>query len=258
MIKKISICGKGGSGKSVITSLFAKVLRDKGFNILVVDTDESNIGLHRMLNLEDAPQTLTQSFGGRKEVVKYWNENRLKDLVSDTIKRKDIVTKDRIGLLAVGKIIEGGGGCACPLSAITKAFLKIYEPKDDEILLLDTDAGVEHFGRGNEKNIDAVVIVVDPSYESVELAERSKKLALELGIPDERFYILTNKVDVETNKVLIKSLKEKGLEKNFVGSVGFDPVIQESSLFGRPMIEYGGSAVRDIEKIVDKILFQHS
>ena len=253
MIQKISICGKGGSGKSVIITLLVKVLRDRGFNILIVDADESNTGLYRMLNFEDAPETLAQSFGGREGVMKYWNENRLDDLLSDTIKRKSIITKNGIGLLAIGKIVDAGGGCACPLNAVVRAFLKIYKPDDNEILLVDTEAGVEHLGRGNEKYVDAIIIVVDPSYESLELAKRAKKLALKLGIAEERVHIVANKVDDDINKILMEGLKERGLEANVVGSIKSDPKIQEASMLGRPIIEYKGSVVKDIEEIIDKI-----
>ena len=254
MIQKISICGKGGSGKSVIITLLGKILRDRGFNILIVDADESNTGLYRMLNFENAPETLANSFGGRKGIRKYWNENKLDDLLSDTIKRKSIITKNGIGLLSIGKIVDAGGGCACPLNAVVRAFLKIYKPDDNEILLMDTEAGVEHLGRGNEKYVDAIIIVVDPSYESLELVTKAKGLAVKLGIADKRVHVITNKVDNNINKILIKGLKTKGLEANVVGSVRFDPKIQEASMLGRPIIQYEGNAVKDIEKIINKIM----
>ena len=48
---KILICGKGGSGKSTIASLLAKSMAEKGHNVLVIDSDESNFGLHRQLGM---------------------------------------------------------------------------------------------------------------------------------------------------------------------------------------------------------------
>ena len=39
---KISVCGKGGSGKSTIVSLLAHQSAARGFRTLVVDADESN------------------------------------------------------------------------------------------------------------------------------------------------------------------------------------------------------------------------
>ncbi len=46
---KVTICGKGGCGKSTVTSLLAKALARRGNEVLVIDSDESNYGLHRQL-----------------------------------------------------------------------------------------------------------------------------------------------------------------------------------------------------------------
>ncbi len=48
---KLLICGKGGSGKSTISALLAKAMEKLGRNVLLMDADESNIGLYRMLGM---------------------------------------------------------------------------------------------------------------------------------------------------------------------------------------------------------------
>ena len=63
MQMKITICGKGGCGKSTITSLLAKALARRGKEVLVIDSDESNYGLHRQLGME-LPGDFTGYFGG--------------------------------------------------------------------------------------------------------------------------------------------------------------------------------------------------
>lgn len=67
-MKKIAVCGKGGSGKSVVTALLASGIREKGRQVLVVDSDESNTGLHRMLGFDAAPEPLIDFMGGKKKV----------------------------------------------------------------------------------------------------------------------------------------------------------------------------------------------
>jgi len=49
---KLIVCGKGGSGKSVISALLAKDLAKRGYKVLVIDNDESNFGLHHLLGME--------------------------------------------------------------------------------------------------------------------------------------------------------------------------------------------------------------
>ena len=46
---KLILCGKGGSGKSRISALLARAYAARGMRLLVVDSDESNFGLHRQL-----------------------------------------------------------------------------------------------------------------------------------------------------------------------------------------------------------------
>ena len=66
---KIAICGKGGCGKSATAALLAKALARAGKRVLVVDSDESNYGLHRQLGME-LPKDFTAFFGGKENVLK--------------------------------------------------------------------------------------------------------------------------------------------------------------------------------------------
>ena len=61
---RIAVCGKGGSGKSTISALLAKEMA-KTKNVLVLDIDESNYGLHSQLGMA-APRDLMEYFGGKK------------------------------------------------------------------------------------------------------------------------------------------------------------------------------------------------
>jgi len=65
---KISVCGKGGSGKSALTSLLTNQAISKGLGVLVLDSDESNSGLLKMLGFENPPLPLMELIGGKKKL----------------------------------------------------------------------------------------------------------------------------------------------------------------------------------------------
>ena len=67
-MKKIAVCGKGGSGKSTVVALLTHGARDRGCRVLVVDSDESNPGLYRVLGFDRRPEPLLKLVGGKKEV----------------------------------------------------------------------------------------------------------------------------------------------------------------------------------------------
>jgi CO dehydrogenase maturation factor len=100
--------------------------------------------------------------------------------------------KGGINLLAIGKIRDFGEGCACPFNALSADLLRMLELSKDEFALVDTDAGVEHFGRGVETGCDLILMVIDPSQESIRLAEKVTKISESAGKP--LYYVLNNKV----------------------------------------------------------------
>jgi predicted RNA-binding protein len=88
---KISVCGKGGNGKSVLTSLLASQALSRGLGVIVVDSDESNFGLFKMLGFETPPVPLMELVGGKKKLREnmclstlYVNsENMQKEIMED-------------------------------------------------------------------------------------------------------------------------------------------------------------------------------
>ena len=54
--------------KSTITAMFAKYLVSEGMRVLVIDADESNRSLYRMLGLQAPKSTLMEDLGGRVAV----------------------------------------------------------------------------------------------------------------------------------------------------------------------------------------------
>ena len=199
---KILICGKGGCGKSTIVALLAKEMEARRNKVLVIDSDESNIGLHSRLGMEK-PEDFMNYFGGKKLLFEKTKEMkdkwRLNDLPTDYLTRKG-----NIRLLSMGKIYQFGEGCACPINALSSKFLEIIDLRDGEFLIADTDAGIEHFGRGVEQGVDILLVIVDPSWESILLAKKISELGQQVDKPV--YYILNRVADQETRDFLLNSI----------------------------------------------------
>lgn len=198
---KVIIAGKGGCGKSTISALLAKALARRGKRVLVIDTDESNFGLHSQLGLE-RPEDFMNYFGGKKVLFE-----RVKTLQErwelDKLPQEYLSEKGNIKLLAMGKIYDFGEGCSCPINALSSRFLEILELKDDEFVIADTDAGIEHLGRGVEKGCDLILAVVEPSQESIRLAMKIVEMGAAI---DKQVYYVLNKVNGETQRIISRSL----------------------------------------------------
>jgi len=197
---KILLCGKGGSGKSTLSVLIARTLKNRGYRVLLVDADESNFGLYRLVGVSP-PMSLMDSLGGKRGFKQKLNAPLHSDgaesilperLRIDEIPEACIARSDGIRLMVIGKIHDFGEGCACPMGVLSKMVLSRLDEDDDEIVVIDTEAGVEHFGRGVDQACDMVIGVVDPSFESFMLAGKISDMARNAGTA--AFFIL-NKVD---------------------------------------------------------------
>ena len=233
---KILICGKGGSGKSTIASLLAKDLEIKGFRILVIDADESNYGLRVQLGLED-PKELMDQLGGKKAVVdKMWADRSAGEKSAifseswsiDEIPGECVSKKDNLYLLQIGKVKHFGEGCACPMGGLSRDFLNRLKLGPKDIAVIDTEAGVEHLGRSVESGVDVILLVLDPSYESIRLSEKISAMAKEAG-KSVRFVL--NKMD----KATADKISNKIGKEHVVGFVPFTLSIQEKGLSGEEL-----------------------
>ena len=205
---KIIICGKGGCGKSTTAALLAKAYQREGRNVLVVDSDESNYGLYRQLGLE-LPEDFTHYFGGKKGAYRVFDDKGYvfdeKWNISD-IPREFLTGDGNLHLMAIGKIAEAEEGCACGMGFTAKMLLDNLETGENDVVIVDTEAGVEHFGRGLDRFADVILMVIDPSYESIRLSEKVYDMAQALDKP---VYFILNKADAEQAEITKAALRDK-------------------------------------------------
>ena len=248
---KISVCGKGGSGKSTLTGLLAKEAEARGLKVLVVDSDESNSGLYRTLGFEEPPTPLMELVGGKKKLKQKMGQTNI--LNETSIRIQDIpagyiLGRNGLQLVSIGKILQSLEGCACPMGVLNREFLKKLQLQENEIALIDMEAGVEHFGRGVDASIDAILIIVEPSYESMAIARRIKEISAGMGKP---FWAVLNKVKSDGVEAKLKTDLGKS-SIDVIGVIPDDPVVFEASFEGR---SFGsGAAAIAAEEVLNFLL----
>lgn len=118
-----------------------------------------------------------------------------------------ITEKDGIKLIAIGKIHEVGEGCACTMGVLAKQFIEILRLNFDEVAITDTEVGIEHFGRAVEKSGDVILMVIDPSYESIKLSEKVLELSASI---DKWVYFVLNKVEDSNEQFMQEVIGDRG------------------------------------------------
>lgn len=248
---KISVCGKGGSGKSTIVTLLAQELVRRGREILIIDADESNYGLHRHLGMEK-PEDFMEYVGGKPAFVQNRGENPkefMEQYFKGTWMIRDIpgryyTEKDGIRLMSSGKIQEAGEGCACPFNAVLKTFVEHLSLEEGQVAIFDMEAGIEHFGRGIDDDMNVILMVCDPSYESIQLAEKITSIAEKIQKP---VYYILNKVEGDMEKILRKKISRP---ENILCIIPVNKEIQAEGLSGEKVTV----SVPEIGKIADKVI----
>ena len=122
-----------------------------------------------------------------------------------------------------------------------------------DVTIIDLEASIEHLSRGTIRHVDALLVVTEPYYRSLETAGRTIPLAVDLGI--ERISVVGNKVRTEREEAAIREYcARQGFDLRAI--VPFDENVTEADLQGRALIDVapGAPAVRAIEELASDVL----
>jgi len=251
---KIEISGKGGSGKSTVSVLLARSMKKLGYRVLLVDGDESNIGLEKLAGVS-CPVHLLDYLGGKQGFKARLNQTMAidnpaglfsgKQKIDDLPKECIAETEDGVEILVIGKIHHIGEGCACPMGVLSKKFLASLDTADNEVILVDAEAGVEHFGRNIVGECDLIVGVVDPTAESFLLARKMAQMAETGG---KNICFVLNKVEPEIEGFMKQQLDAAKV----VGIIPNNHAIFMNSLAGKALFQ----TLPEIDEICLKICNQ--
>lgn len=196
---KIAISGKGGVGKTTLAALLSQTFADRGRDVLAVDGDpapslagalgmpaELHAGLRPIAEMDELIEERTGAKPGASGGFFTLNPR------VDDLPERFSISHRGVRLLEMGAVDSGGAGCICPESALLKTLFTHLLFRDDDVVLFDMYAGVEHLGRATVDFVDAMLIVVEPTRRSLATASQIGKLATDIGLT--RMWLVGNRV----------------------------------------------------------------
>jgi CO dehydrogenase maturation factor len=207
------ITGKGGVGKTTITALLAHLFAEKGFTTLAVDEDPQMnlpyaVGIPREESDRIVP--LAKNFDyveektGARPGAGWGLMLKLNPDVSDVVTRFGAKGPGGVNLLVMGTVEQAAGGCLCPENTLLEAVIRYINLREGEVILMDTPAGVEHFGRTIARGFDQALLITDPTFNAVQVVRHAAQLAKDLGIRS--VYLVINRIRSENDVRKVQEL----------------------------------------------------
>ncbi len=208
---KIAISGKGGVGKTTISSMIAYGLAKRGRQVLAIDADPNGslaeaLGYDpekngRIIPLIEQKSLIEERTGAKPgDMGGYFVLNpRTDDLIE-----KFSIEVNGIRVMVMGGLKEALTGCYCSENALLRSFLRHLMVERDEWVVLDMEAGFEHLTRGTAQSVDLLLIVVEPGSRSVSTAKKITTLARQAGIP--KIAYIANKIHNDGQLAQISSM----------------------------------------------------
>ncbi len=257
---RVVITGKGGAGKTTLTALLAKLLKREGLNVLAVDEDPQ-INLPYALGIPPEREIIPISRNidyveektGARPGEAWGVMLTLNPDVSDVVERFGLRTDDGINLLVMGSVVQAATGCLCPENALLDAIVRYISLREGEVILMDTQAGVEHFGRALADGFSQAIIITEPTFNALQVALHSAKLASQLGIP--HIYLAVNKVRGEEDRKKIERLGGEKLEAfEEIFYLPYDEEVWKNEPDISPLVDMDVPYVREAKKIKEALL----
>ena len=252
---KLAITGKGGVGKTTVSSLLARLFAADGSNVIAIDANpDANLAaaigisadeIESITPIAELKDLIQERTGASPDSIGSFFKVNPK---VDDIPERFSVQRDNIKLLVMGTVKKGGSGCLCPEGSMLKSLLSHLVLSRSDVVIMDMDAGVENLGRGTAKAVDAFIIVVEPGIRSFQTARAIRKLATDLGVT--KTYIIGSKVQSEDDK---KFISENLSDFEILGFMNFNPEIAEADRLGESVYDTAPRAVADIKTIKNKL-----
>ncbi len=194
--KILTVAGKGGVGKTSISSAMVRILTEEHpeARVLAIDADPA-IGLTTALGV-DPPDTLD---GIRKKIVNSVEEGKPKEAIEMLNEARfrifDTMVEDqKFSFLAIGR--PEAAGCYCKVNAyLTEVFSLLAH--DYAFVVIDGEAGIEQINRRVMEKVTHLFLITDPSRKGCKVVDTIKGVADELVMYD-KCGVIVNRVKEES------------------------------------------------------------
>ena len=252
---KLAITGKGGVGKTTLTSLLARIYSTEGKKVIAIDANpDANLATalgisvdesHRITPIAELQELIQERTGAKPS--SFGTFFKLNPKVDDIPERFSI-QRDGIKLLVMGTVKKGGSGCLCPEGALLKSLVSHLVLSRSEVVIMDMDAGVENLGRGTAKGVNAFIIVVEPGQRSFQTARAIRDLAKDLGI--KKCYIVGSKTHDDAERHFVT---DNLPDFDVLGFINYYPEVAKADQTGKSVFDTAPAAVADARNIKKKL-----
>ena len=246
---KLAITGKGGVGKTTLSSTLARLYADEGRTVLAADVDpDANLGLALGLSQDEVDsivpiskmRTLVEERTGASAANQFYKLHPYVADIPDTFS-KDI---NGVKLLVMGTVDVGGSGCVCPEHVMLKSILSALTYRKNDVVIMDMEAGLEHLGRGTAAHMDQFIVVIEPGARSVQTYRNVKRLAKDLGVKQVR--VVANKGRAEQDEAVVRRAIPA---EDLLGCIHYNPEIIDADRQGKSPYDFSPKAIEEIRMI---------
>ncbi len=229
---KLAISGKGGVGKTTFAALLIRALDADGKQVLAIDADpDANLAAavgipagRDMVPIAQMKELVAERTGAQPgNIGGYFKLNPRVDDLPESLS----ACLNNIKVMRLGGVQKGGSGCICPESTLLRALIRHVVLARDEVVVMDMEAGIEHLGRGTAKNVDKLIVVVEPGRRSIDTAVHIRQLAGEIDLKN--IFVVGNKIRSSKDEDFLKK-HLSGFQ--FLGFLPYDPQLIEADLEG--------------------------
>jgi CO dehydrogenase maturation factor len=224
----IAVSGKGGTGKTTLAGMMLRYLLEKGTGpILAVDAD-SNSNLNEVLGVE-----VRTTIGDAREMMKKDVPTGMtKDIWFEYKVQEALIENKGFDLIAMGR--PEGPGCYCAANTLARKCLDLLTG-NYRYIVIDNEAGMEHFSRLTTRDVDLLLIVSDSSRRSILTAARIRDLIHQLDLHIVREVLIVNRAQAELPADTLEEIQKQKLELG--GTIPVDEAIYQFDLEGRPTFQ---------------------